>query len=159
MEVPTVLMLLAMASIGLCISNANSMSIDPDSFEVGTCAIAKFTAPPTGRVSINLYGENDDILLLVDYRVNWGLTTNAIVLNTRTAGKWGEEQHVTGMTSTPGTLLEIIVCAEANDFSVIFNELKVANYQYRIKAPVTKIEYQKYSYDSVVKELVLQYYW
>ena len=36
-------------------------------------------------------------------------------------GSWGTEQRVTGITSTPGTVLELITCAEANDFSITFN--------------------------------------
>ena len=63
-------------------SNANAESIGVNSFEVGNWAKVICTVPPTGRVSINVYEDNDSILLQVDYRVNWGSNTNTIVLNT-----------------------------------------------------------------------------
>ena len=157
MKVSTVLISLVVAFIGIRMSNAYSYHIDPDSFEVGDCAEVHYTAPPTGRASINLYEENGDILLHTDYRVHWGPNTNTIVLATRTGGIWGPEQHVTDITSTPDTVVKFLICAEENDFSITFNKKQVATYQYRINAPVTRLEYQNYGYDSTLEELCVVY--
>ena len=157
MNVSTVSITLVVALIGICMLNAYSERIDLDSFKVGNCAAVHYTAPSTGRQSINLYKENGDILLHVDYRVNWSSNTNTIVLNTRTGRKWGTEQLVTGIASTPGTVLEFLICAEANDFSITFNKKQVATYQYRINATVTRVEYANQGYGTTLEELRVVY--
>ena len=154
----TSIITLVVASIGICMSNANAESIGVNSFEVGNCAKVICTVPPTGRVSINVYEDNDSILLQVDYRVNWGSNTNTIVLNTKTGGVWGTDQLVPGIKSPAGTLMKFLICADTNDFSIIFKKVKVATYAYRINSPVSRIEYQKYSYDSCLKKISVLYY-
>ena len=52
--------------------------------------------------------------------MNLGYTTDTLVLNTRTAGVCGTEQHVTDIESTPGAWLERLMYPEATDFSVTF---------------------------------------
>ena len=158
MKVSTVITLMA-ASVGIRMLDANPESIDIDSFEVGNCAKVIYTVPPTGRVSINLYNENGDILLQVDYRVNWSSNTNTIVLNTKTGGVWGTDQLVLGVKSPAGTLVAFVICAEPNDFSIIYKKKVVATYAYRINATVSRIEYQKYSYDSHIMRLSVLYYY
>ena len=110
MNVSAVLLALVVGLIGVHTSNASSQSISPSSFVVGNRAVVVYTAPPTGRVSVNLYDEgNVDNLLHVDYRVNWGKDKNTIVLNTRTGKKWGKEVRITGITTTPGTNVGIVI--------------------------------------------------
>ena len=87
----TLIITFAVVFIGICISNANAESIRVNSFEVGNCAKVVCTVPPTGRVSLNVYEGNDNILLQVDYRVNRVPNTSTIVLNTKTGGVWGTD--------------------------------------------------------------------
>ena len=154
-----VLITLVVALLGISIPNAVSEYIDPDSFQVGYCAEAHYTAASTGRTTVNLKASNGDVLLHVDYRVSWGspLVTNTIVLNSQTGGSWGTEQRVTGITSTPGAVLEVMICAEANDFSITFNGRQVATYQYLNNATVTRFEYGNSGYDSSLKKLCVVY--
>ena len=158
MKVSTVITLVV-ASVGIRMLNANPESIDVDSFEDVNRAKVIYTVPPTGRVSINLYNENGDILIQVDYRVNWGSNTNTIVLNTKTGGVWGTDQLVPGIKSPAGTLVAFVICAEPNDFSIIYKKKEVATYVYRINATVSKIEYQNNSYDSDIMRLSVLYYY
>ena len=66
-------------------------------------------------------------------------------------GSWGTEQRVTDITSTAGTVLKLLICAEANDFSITFNGQQVATYHYLNHATVTCIEYGNSGYDSTLK--------
>ena len=162
MEVSTVLITLVVALIGISIPNALSQYIDLDSFEVGDCAEAHYTAASTGRTTVNLRASNGDIPLHIGYGVNWTSPTHhhatkLIELNTKTGESWGTEVHVTGITSTPGTLLQFLICAGANDFSITFNGKQVATFQYRINAAVTRLQYQNYGYDSTLKKLCVVY--
>ena len=159
MNVSAILITLVVALLGISIPNALSEHIDPDSFQVGDCAEAHYTAAPTGRTTVNLKASNGDVLLHVDYRVSWGspLVTNTIVLNSQTGGSWGTEQRVPDITSTAGTVLEFLICAEANDFTIILNGKQVATYQYRISGEVASIEYVNSGYDSILKKLCVVY--
>ena len=157
MRVSSSFISLVLSMITIDTSNAYHDHINPDRFDVGDCFEAHYTAPPTGRASLNIYDDKDNIALHTDYRVHWGSNTNTIVLDTR-KGSWGPEQHVTGITSTPATLVEFLICAEANDFSITFNKKQVATYAYRIpNANVTRFEYQNYGYDSKLEELCIVY--
>ena len=162
MEVSTVLSTLVVALIGISIPNALSQYIDLDRFEVGDCAEGHYTSPSTGLAALDLCDSNGDILLHVGYGVNWTSpthhhATNIIDLSTKTGEERGTEQRITGITSTPGTLLKFLVCAGANDFSITFNGKQVATFQYRINAAVTRLHYQNYGYDSTLKKLCVVY--
>ncbi len=157
MKVSTILVALIVVLSEMHSSNAFSTHIDPDIFATGDCGKSHFTASPTGRLSHNVYDKVGNIMLHVDYRVNWGGNTNTLYLNTY-KGDWGTPQLVTGIASTPGTVVELLVCARENDFSITFNKKQVATYNYRIPgAVVTRFEYQNNGYDSTVMELCIVY--
>ena len=99
-----------------------------------------YTTPPAGRVSTNLYDEDDNIPLQIDYRVNWVNFINTLYLNTRTGGNWWGNVIIIGnITTTPGTLVTIYIGAGQNAFTITLNGKQVATYNYRINKPVTKI--------------------
>ena len=130
-------------------------SINFEGLSVGNSFEVSYTAPKTERISVNLFDECDNILLHVDYRVDYG-ESDTIVLNTRTVKRgWGREQRVVGIKSTPGTVLDWVICAREEDYSIVLNQKEVATYDYRIKAAVTRLEYQRYekSADSTLKKL------
>lgn len=155
MKVFTILVVLIVALSGIHSSIAFSTHIDPDTFATGDCVEGHYTAPPTGRVALNLHDKDGNIIIHVDYRVKWSSYTNTIVLDTYEGG-WGPEESVTGITSTPGTVVELLVCARENDFSITFNKKQVATYNYRIAgAVVTRFEYENYGYDSTLMELCI----
>ena len=155
MKVSTILVALLVILSEIHSSNAYNTHIDPDSFATGDCVEGHYTTPPTGRVSLNLYDKDGNTILHVDYRVKWSSYTNTIVLDTHKGG-WGPEQPVTGITSTPGTVVEILACARESDFSITFNKKQVATYNYRIPgAVVTRFEYQNYGYESTLMELCI----
>ena len=147
MNVSAVLIALLVGSIRVHTSNASSKCISSSSFAVGYRAKVICTAPPTGRVSVNLYDKDDvEIPLQVDYRVGWNKDKNTILLNTRTRTKWGKEVRIRGITTAPGTLVAIVIVAQKDSFTISLNGKQVATYQYRINKPVIKIEYQNYTY-------------
>lgn len=157
MNVSAVLIALVVALIGMHTSSANPESIAPTTFAVGNTAKIVYTAPPTGTVATYLSAADDDILLLIAYRVDWGGDVNLIVLNTRTGGTWGTEVRINGITTTPGTHVTILVNAGQNAFTITFNGKQLATFNYRINKPVAKIVYDKFSYDSAVEELAVLY--
>ena len=157
MRVSSIFISLVLSMVVIDTLNAYNDHINPDSFDVGDCFEAHYTAPPTGRVTLDINDDKGNVVLTTDYRVRWGANTNTIVLNTRKGG-WGPEQHVTGVTSTPATLVKFLICAEANDFSITFNKKQVATYAYRIpNANVTRFSYENYGYDSNLEELCIGY--
>lgn len=157
MKVSAILVALIVVLSEIHSSNAFDTHIDPDSFAVGDCVESHYTAPPTGDVAHNLYDKDGNIILHIDYRVKWGPNTNTIVFNTYQGG-WGPEQHVTDITTTPGTVVELLVCARENDFSITFNKKQVATYNYRIPgAVVTRFLYRNSGFDSVLMELCIVY--
>ena len=141
------------------ILNANAEQITIGSFNVGMCIEVDCTAPSTGRASINLYDAAGDIVLHVDYRVSWGipLDQDTVVLSTRTSGSWWTEQHVEGIKSTPGTVLQWVVCAKDNGFSIDMNQKELATYAYRTDTKASRLGFDKYTYDSTVKQMCVVY--
>ena len=141
------------------ILNANAEQIAIGSFNVGMCVEVDYTAPPTGRASIVLIDAAGDVVLVVDYRVNRGSPTeqDTVVLNTRTSGSWGPEQRVKGIKSTPGTVLQWVVCAKDNGFSIDMNQKELATYVYRTNTKVSRLEFESYTYDSTIKQMSVVY--
>ena len=139
--------------------NANAEQIAIGSFSVGMCVEVDYTAPPTGRASINLIDAAGDVVLHVDYRVSWGSTVDqdTVVLNTRTSGSWGTEQRVKGIKSTPGTVLQFVVCAKDSDFSIDMNQKELATYAYRTDTKASRLEFESYDYDSTIKQMCVVY--
>ena len=157
MNVSAVLIALVVGLIGVHTSNASSQSFTlSNSLAIGDHAIVKYTAPPTGRVSVNLWDEgNADILLHVDYRVDYSGDQNTILLNTRTGSKWGTNVRIRDIITTPGTFVIIEIIAQEDSFRISFNKKRVATYPYRINKPVTTIEYQNYDYQSFLRVITL----
>ena len=156
MKVYALLYLLVMVLNGIQMSKTDTTSITLDSFQVGKCVGSRYTTPPTGRTTLNLYEENGDIPLHVDYRVNWETFINTLLLSTRTGGTWVSHQNVTGITSPSGTVVEILICANGNGFVLAFNRMQVATYSYPNinNTNIIRFEYENYSsYSSTLKQL------
>ena len=151
---------LLVAVIGLYMLNnvnADREYIDMRSFSVGNCVKVAYTAPPTGRISVNLHDTNGDVALHVDLRVEWRDYLNTVLLNTHTEGAWETAVFVSDIKSTPGTVVEWVICAQENDFSVNFNQKELATYDYRTDANVSNVEFQSYEYESALKHLCVIY--
>ena len=160
MPASVILVSLMVALIGTHTSTAqpDREHIDINGLPTGDCVEAIYTAPQTESATLNLKAENGDTLLHVDYRVDWGPNKNTIVLNSNTGGTWGTEQLVKKITTVPGTDLKWVICAQENDYSIVFNGKEVATYEYRIDAPATRFDYTQYpNANSVLKKLSLAF--
>ena len=147
-----------LASSGTHISSAQQDYINMDDLLVGLCIEADYTAPETESATLNLKAANGDTLLHVDYRVDWGPNKDTVVLNTQTGGEWGTEQLVTGIKSTPGSMLKWVICAQEDSFSIQLNEKEVATYAYRINAPVRRLDFTQYeNANSFLRQLCVLY--
>ena len=120
---------LVVALIVSHISTVNSVTMAVDSFSIGDCVVARFTAPSV-QTKINLRQDDSSVLLYVQYRVdNCGLKST-ILLNFK-LGNWTTltKKTVTVKQSTPGTVIEFIICAvDDKTFSVTFNSNFLTNY-------------------------------
>ena len=151
---------IAAASIGITVYSANPKYIPLGIFAVGQCIEAYYTAPTSGRATIDLSAADGMIVLTVDYRKHWGGNPdtgqpwqNILILNSKIGGAWGTEQHVKDIVTTPGMEMALIICAEKEDFSIVLNQKKVATYTYRRPVTtVTKVEYSKYGFDSILRK-------
>ena len=134
MTASVVIVSLVVALIGaqICVSNGSSYYIDLESFALGDCVEVHYT-PPTARATINLKSKKGDYVLHCDYRVKYSKQVNTVLLNTKLVNKgWNQNTRllVPGVTSTPGTTLEFVICPTAvNEFSVTFNGKLLAKYK------------------------------
>ena len=153
------------ALIGVGISSANPEYIELESFAVGQCIEASYTAPTTGRTTINLEASDGPIVLHVDYRKHWGRNpvtkqpwVNILILNSRIGGTWGRYQSVEDLLTTPGVGMSWRICAKNNEFSIVLNGKELATYNYR--TPVTtlrKVDFRAQGYDSILRKLTVVY--
>ena len=151
--------------IGVSTCSARPEYIELESFDVGQCVEAFYTAPPTGRTTVNLEAADGTVVLHVDYRKNWGGNpstgkpwSSILILNSQIKGSWGTEQHVENLFTTPGTVLAWKICAKDKDFSIVLNRKEIATYAYRTPVKtVKKVSYTNSGYDSVLHKLCVVY--
>ena len=156
---------LVVALIGNSESSANSKNIELASFAIGQCIKAHYTAPTTGRVTVQLSATDGTIVLTLDYRKNWGGNPNTgqpwqniVILNSNIGGAWGTEQHVEDVLTTPGMEMALKICAKEEDFSIVLNQDEIATYTYRTPVTtVSKVEYTNRGYDSILRKLCVVY--
>ena len=164
MTVPVILISLV-ALTGITVSSANPDSIDLESFDVGRCIRVEYTAPTTGRTTVNLLAADGTVALTADYRKNWGGNPstgqpwqNIVILNSQIGGSWGTEQHVEDVLTTPGMEMDFKICANDTDFSINFDQKKIATYTYRTPVnTVSKVEFTNQGHDSVLGKLCVVY--
>lgn len=125
---------------------------------------ALYSAPTTGRVTVNLNNADGEHVLHVDYRVKWGKNVITgqpweyiMVLDTQNGDTWGPEVRVEGIESTPATELKLKVCAKADGFTITLNRKEVATYAYRVDVTsVAGLEYLNYQYDSTLSKFCVK---
>ena len=156
---------LVAALISISVSSADSKNIELDSFAVGRCINAYYTAPTTGRVTVQLSADNSTVPLTLDYRKHWGGNPNTgqpwqntLILLSKIEGAWGAEQDVKGMMTTPGMEIALKICAKEEHFSIVLDQKEVATYTYRTPVTtVSKVEYTNRGYDSILRKLCVVY--
>ena len=149
--------------IGTC--SANPDYIELESFDVGQCVKVSYTAPPSGRTTVNLEAANGTIVLHADYRKKWGSNpstgkpwNNVLILNSQIGGSWGKEQNVKKLFTTPGTEMAWKICAKDSEFRIVLNRKEIATYAYRTPVnTVKKVLYTNSGYDSVLYKLGVAY--
>ena len=160
----TVMFISLVALTAISVSNVLADHIDLE-FDVGQCIEASYTAPTTGRASVNLVASDGTVVLHVDYRKHWGGNPstgqpwqNILILNSKIGGNWGTEQHVEDVETTPGTLLAWKVCAGDADFSIELNHKELATYTYRAPVnTVSRVQFDDQGYDAVLQKLCVVY--
>ena len=153
------------ALIGISESTEYREYIDLRSFNVGKCIEALYTAPTTGRTTLQLRAADGTVVLNVDYRKNWGGNPstgkpwqNIVMLNTKIGGRWGQLQSVGDIQTTPGTILAWNICARDADFSIDLNGKRLATFAYRTPVnTVSTVMLSDRDYDSVLKQLCVAY--
>lgn len=147
------------ALTGISMSYADTEYIELESFDVGQCIEASYTAPTTGRTTVNLLAADGTgvVVLHVDYRKYWGSDPktgatrgNIFILNSNIGG-WGREQVVEGIETTPGMVMALKICAQDADFSISLNGREIAIYPYRINVTIVRrVEFNSRKYDSTL---------
>jgi len=109
---------------------------------------AVYRSPDKGRVTLYLYNDREDILLVVDARFAWRRETNTLVLNSKFAdGEWGPEVRPEGFPfpcCEYVTTITVRVDIGAEGFTISANGIEIVKYPYRegLHPPVTEIEYR-----------------
>jgi len=161
----SVIIVWIVAMIGITMSTQNREYIDLRSFNNGMCFEALYTAPITGKATLQLLAGNSTVVLTVDYRKYWGRNPstgkpwqNILILNSKFGGRWGTAQRVKDIQTTPGTILAWNICARDADFSINLNGKELATYAYRTPVNTTStVMFTDRGYDSVVKQLCVVY--
>ena len=151
--------------IGVSSSNTSPHYVEVPSFAVGQCVKAYYTAPTTGRTTVQLSAADGTIVLTVDYRKKWGGNPstgkpwqNIVILNSKIGAAWGAEQHVEDILTTPGMEMAWIICAKNKAFSIVLNHKEIATYTYRTDVTtVSKATFYNRDYDSVLRKLCVVY--
>nr|4AGG_A Chain A, GALECTIN [Cinachyrella]4AGG_B Chain B, GALECTIN [Cinachyrella]4AGR_A Chain A, GALECTIN [Cinachyrella]4AGR_B Chain B, GALECTIN [Cinachyrella]4AGR_C Chain C, GALECTIN [Cinachyrella]4AGR_D Chain D, GALECTIN [Cinachyrella]4AGV_A Chain A, GALECTIN [Cinachyrella]4AGV_B Chain B, GALECTIN [Cinachyrella]4AGV_C Chain C, GALECTIN [Cinachyrella]4AGV_D Chain D, GALECTIN [Cinachyrella] len=121
-------------------------SIKVDPMKSGGLGVV-YRSPDKGRVSLYLYNDGEDILLVVDARFDWRGEQNVLVLNSKFAGgEWGPEVRPEGFPfPCCGYVTTITVRVEigADGFTLSANGIEIVKYPYRdgLPPPVTKFQY------------------
>ena len=157
MAASATLFCIVVALAGVHELKADTEHIDLDSFSVGECVEITYTVPSTGRAAANLLDAGGDVVLHVDYRVNWNGYVDTVVFDSRLSGTWGPIEQVTGVKSTPGTLAEFVICPQESNFVINFNQKKLGTYKYRTTTNPSRFQYNNYSYDSTLKQMCAVY--
>ena len=152
------------ALTALSVSNALADHIDLE-FDVGQCIEASYTAPTTGRSTVYLAASDGTVVLVADYRKNWGGNPSTgqtwqdiLILNSQIGGSWGTEQHVEDVKTTPGTVLDWQICAGDADFNIELNHKELATYNYRTPVnTVSRVQFGNSGYDAVLRKLCVVY--
>ena len=132
-----------------------------DSFSVGDCVVAYFTAP-TAMATVNLRpAECHNILLHADYRHDNCAQTGAVLLNAK-FGIWDSstKQVVEVPVSTPGSLIQFIICAaDGRTFSVTFNGKFLTNYSHdKINiSNLSTVQFFNYEGDAQLVDIYVKY--
>ena len=153
---------LVVALIGNCIPLVSCKeTITVDSFSIGDCAVVRYTAP-TKRATINMkQADGKNNLLHCDYRVDYGNMKDTLLLNVNFGGfVVSERQLVTGVKSTPGTVVEISICpTDTKTFSVTFNGKLLANYSHdKIDtSTVSQVQFSDHGGDAELKSMCVKY--
>ena len=155
--------LAALIGISWCAEKTEYLKVE--SFAVGQCVEVDYTAPTTGRTTVQLSAAAGTIVLTADYRKKWGGNpstgkpwTNILILNSKIGGKFGKEQHVEGIETTPGSLMAWRICAKDKDFSIVLNGKELTTYAYRTPVTtVTKLMFTNRNYDSVVQKMCVTF--
>ena len=161
----TVMFISLVALTAISVSNALADHIELESFDVGYCIEASYTAPTTGTSTVNLVASDGTIVLHVNYRKHAGSNPstgqpwqNILILNSKIGGSWGTEQHVEDVETTPGTVLDWQICAGDADFSIELNNKDLATYTYRTPVnTVSRVEFGNSGNDAVLRKLCVVY--
>ena len=110
--------------------------------------VVEYSSPTEGRVFVNLFNDNEDIVLQVDARFDWHGWKNVVVLNSKKAdGQWGKQVE-TDQFPFPGcgSIIPIRMRIEAREstFHITANGIDVATYPYQkgMRPLVTHIMYR-----------------
>ena len=108
------------------VSMAETQYINLDKYDAGDCVEIQFTAP-TDRATIDLLENDGAKQLHLEYRINYGLLQNTVLLytNLQLGDSWQptKEKIVSGVAITPGDSVEFGICAQGDyqTFNIGFN--------------------------------------
>nr|C0HM20.1 RecName: Full=Galectin b; Short=Gal-b; AltName: Full=Aplysina lactuca lectin b; Short=ALL-b; AltName: Full=Beta-galactoside-binding lectin b [Aplysina lactuca] len=133
-------------------------------FDVGQCIQASYTAPTTGRTSVNIVASDGTVVLHVDYRKHWGGNPstgkpwqNILIINSKLGGSWGTEEKVHDVETTIVNY-DYTQCGQDADFSLELNQKDIATYAYRSPVnTVSRVQFDDQGYDAVLRKLCVVY--
>ena len=117
-----------------CVQYRVFKSIGVESLTTGQIVEVQYTAPDSGRVSVNLRAANGDYILHADSRIQWYHFTNRYQLTSNTNGKWQEEEIVPGFPFTcppMPTKITVRILVLDEDFLVSVNGIILWGYTFR----------------------------
>ena len=127
-----------------CVQFTQFESIGVKSLKTGQTVEVQYMSPTGGRVIISLRAANGDYVLNVGIRIKWRSSTNQLILNNYTNGRWLQTyQDVKGFpfTSPPvPTRVTVQIKVEPNAFIFSANDVTLAKYAFRGSLTADKVE-------------------
>ena len=91
-----------------------------------------YISPATGRVTVNLLNSNEDVLIHIDARYDWGDWKNVLTLNSKKAdGRWGKHVQVEGFPFEHYITVTLRVEIGESAFIISANGVELTTYEYR----------------------------
>ena len=121
---------------------ATNGEVRVDNFRVGMAVEVTYITPDSGRPTLDLKDDYDNIIIHVNARWDEG----HFILNTRSGGGWGHEERPEGFDFSSGVPITVRIEASNDCLMILVNGRILHLYNHRV--PVTNIKRAAFHWSS-----------
>ena len=108
----------------------------------GSTVQVEYTTLKTGKISISLVQDDENVPIYLDIRYDYGKDHNVFVVNSLQNNQWQEEEHPDGFPFDSGylTTVKIVSSSEASAYKIYANGKHLYDFEYRIGCTPDKVK-------------------